>query len=187
MDYKFFRRFVKLQKRKNWLIPPPQLNINSKSHEKLTCGEGVALWDVAKNKLVGLTILEIFESQAKDPELKLLISLSIKNVTVPHIKRIQKILHSEGAQIPYIQERTNLDIIGKDTGPIKFVEDNQIAESLREIVRLAVTLVTRGIIDSVRDDVLDLLWDIMEDDFKAFKGLFRLQRQKNWILSTPVL
>ena len=155
--------------------------------QKLDWSEANSLWAVARNKLIGLSTLEIYLSQAVDNELKLLIEMGIKKQVVPHTEKIIKKLHQEGLDVPYIIGRTELDLYGKNTGERTFLRDNEIAQSLREVMRLAIFLSLRGIVEAKRDDVLDLLWNILSDDFAGFRQLIALQKRKNWLFKPPSL
>lgn len=156
-----------------------------KQKEKLDWGEANSLWALARNKLIGLSTLEVYLSQVVDNELKLLIEMGIKKVAVPHIESINKLLHKEGLEIPSMLGRTSLEKIGKNTGNTNFLKDHEIAVSLREIIRLALFLSIRGLENAYRDDVLNLIWDILQDDFQGFKQVIALQKGKNWLLPTP--
>lgn len=160
-------------------------SIFPKQKEKLAWSEANSLWAITRNKLVGLSTLEVYLSQAVDKELKLLLEMGIYKVAVPHIEKTIKLLHNEGLEIPSMPGRTSLEKTGKNTGDINFLTDNEIAVSLREILRLALFLSLRGIENAFRSDVLDLFWQIFKDDFEGNKQTVGLQKRKNWMMQPP--
>ncbi|HUW65514.1 MAG TPA: DUF3231 family protein [Spirochaetia bacterium] len=162
-------------------------NILPKKKQPLDWGEANALWSVARNKLIGLSTLEIYLDQAEDNELKLLLDMGIKKLAVPNIERIFKLLQEEGLEVPGMPGRISLQTIGKNTGKAKFLLDSEIAVSIKEILRLATYLTLRGIEVSYRDDVLDLFLNIFQADFNAFKDIVAMQKSKNWQMQSPVI
>lgn len=162
-------------------------NLFPKQKKPLDWGEANALFSVARNKLIGLSTLEVFLDQAEDNELKLLLDSGIKMLAVPNIKRIFKLLQSEGLEVPSMPGRTSLETIGKNTGKEKFLLDSEIAVSVKEILRLVLYLNLRGMEVSYRDDILDLFWSIFQADFSAFQGIVSMQKRKNWQIQSPAV
>ena len=99
-------------------------------------------------------------------------------IIVPHIEKIQGALHSEGAEAPSVPQRKNLDIIGKKIEPNTYIQDDEIANSLREILRLGLNLDMKALTDATREDVRRLVWEILSDDYKGLNNLIKLQEKK---------
>lgn len=156
-----------------------------KQKQPLDWGEANALWAVARNKLIGLSTLEVYLDQVEDKELKLLIDLGINKLALPNIQRIFTMLQEDGLKVPSMPGRTYPQPTGKNTSKVKFLLDSEIAVSLKEILRLAAYLNLRGIEVSYRDDVLDLFWSVFQADFNAFRSITGLQKSKNWQIQSP--
>jgi len=97
-------------------------------------------------------------AQAKDKELQKTLSEGLELLIVPHIEMIQYFMHSDGLQAPAVPQRKNLDIVGNDIEPNTLLQDNQIANTLKEIFRLGLNLDMQSLSYAVRDDVSKLLW-----------------------------
>lgn len=154
---------------------------------KLNWGETLGLWDIGRFKITGLTITEIFLAQAKDSELKNSLNLGIEMLIIPHIEKIQKLLHKEGLEVPAVPQRKNLDVVGKGIEPNTLIEDDEIANDIREIYRLGLTLDMRALSGAIRDDVRELIWDILSDDYKGFDAMIKLHSKKNWLIPPPTV
>lgn len=148
--------------------------------DKLNWGEALGLWSICNFKIIGLTIIEIFMAQAKDPELKQSLSAGLELLIVPHIEKIQQFLHKEGLEVPAVPQRKNLDIVGKEMEPNTMIEDDEIANTLREIFRLGLILDMQSLSFAVRDDVSQLLWNIVSEDYKGFRTVLKIYTGKNW-------
>ncbi|MCL6477942.1 MAG: DUF3231 family protein [Peptococcaceae bacterium] len=154
---------------------------------KLHWGESLGLWDIARFKIIGLTISEIFLAQAKDEDLKKSLSAGVEMLIVPHLEKIQKFLHKEGLEVPAVPPRKNLDIIGKQIEPNTFIEDDEIANDIREIYRYGLYLNMKALSASTRDDVRELVWGILVDDYKGFDAMIKLHRKKKWLVLPPTI
>ncbi|MDA8336867.1 MAG: DUF3231 family protein [Peptococcaceae bacterium] len=153
--------------------------------ERLEVGEVASLWYICHNKLIGLATLEIYLSQAEDVSLKALIDAGLKKIAIPHIEKIQQLLHKEGVELPSVHRRTNLSIIGRDTGTGKFIEDDEIAISIREILRLSLMQEYEGMVDSTRPDVMDLCAVMYGEDYGGYRKIVELARTKGWLIPSP--
>ena len=40
---------------------------------------------------------------------------------------------------------------------------------------------------STRDDVRELIWDILTVDYKGFDVMIKLHRKKNWLIAPPTV
>lgn len=147
----------------------------------LTLGDMLGLWNVARNKIIGLSTLSIYYRQAKDRELKDLVKDGIDFILSRHINRIQKVLKSKGYDFPTEQ---NWERKVNDDSPFvvssSIIDDEEIIMSLREIVRLTLSLEAEAIRSSSDEDIKDLLANILDDDNKVYSAVLALQRKKNW-------
>ena len=156
-------------------------------NEKLNWGDALSLWDIAKFKIIGLTQIEFFLAQTKDKDLKAQLELGVESLIIPHIEKIQAFLHSEGLEVPSVPQRKNLDVIGKDMEPNTFIQDDEIANSLREIYRLGLNLDMKSLTDATNEDVRGLIWKILSDDYKGFDSMLKLHQKKNWLIAPPTV
>ncbi|MFZ5633951.1 MAG: DUF3231 family protein [Bacillota bacterium] len=157
-------------------------NIFKGQQEKMHWGEALGLWDICHFKVLGLTISEIFIAQAKDEDLKKSLSTGVEMLIIPHIEKIQKFMHKEGTKAPTVPSRKNLDIIGKRAEPNSYIEDDEIANSIREIYKFGLELGMRALTSSTREDIQELIWDILSDDVRGFKAMLKLHTKKNWLI-----
>lgn len=147
----------------------------------LHMGDILSIWDVARNKLIGLSTLSIYHRQATDKELKDLLEDGTKFILDRHINRIQKLLQSKGYDFPTGDNwKTKLDEKAPFVIPDTMLDDEAIAMSLREIVRLTLSIEMEGLRNATDDDVRDLLIDILEDDNNGYSAVLALQRKKHW-------
>ena len=158
-----------------------------KPKEKLNWGDALGLWDIVKYKIIGLTQIEFFLAQAKDPELKAQLELGVEALIIPHIEKIQAFLHSEGLEVPAVPQRKNLDVVGKKMEPNSYIQDDEIANSLREIYRLGLNLDMKALADATREDVRGVIWKILSDDYKGFDTMLKLHQKKNWLIAPPTI
>ena len=155
--------------------------------EKMNWGEAIGLWDIARFKITGLTIMEIFLAQAKDIDLKNSLNLGVEMLVIPHIEKIQKLLNKEGLEAPAVPQRKNLDVVGKQIEPNTLIQDDEIANDIREIYKYGLVLDMRGLSESLRDDVREIIWEILSDDYKGFDAMIKLHRKKNWLIPYPTV
>ncbi len=160
---------------------------SSQPPDKLNWGEALGLWNICNFKIIGMTMIEFFLAQAKDQELKKSLNLGIELLIVPHIEKIQQYLHKEGLGVPSVPQRKNLDIIGKNTEPNSFIEDDEIANSLKEIYRLGLSLEMQSLSFAVSDDVSQLIWDIINADYKGYRTILKMFKSKNWVVQPPTV
>ncbi len=149
--------------------------------DNLSLGDMLGLWNVARNKIIGLSTLSIYYRQAKDRELKDLVKNGIDFILSRHINRIQKVLKSKGYDFPTEQ---NWERKVKDDSPFVIssviIDDEEIIMSLREIIRLTLSLEAEAIRSSSDEDIKDVLVNILDDDNKVYSAVLALQRKKNW-------
>lgn len=160
---------------------------SSQPPDKLNWGEALGLWNICNFKIIGMTMIEFFLAQAKDQELKKSLNLGIELLIVPHIEKIQQYLHKEGLEVPTVPQRKNLDIIGKNTEPNSFIEDDEIANSLKEIYRLGLSLEMQSLTFAISDDVSQLIWDIINADYKGYRTILKMFKSKNWVIQPPTV
>lgn len=186
-DFYGFRQLISLQERKNWLMPPPGVGTenNLKTEDRLNWGEYSGLWSIAVDKLNKLNLYEIYLSQAHDVDLKDTLESAMKKTIIPHIKKINNLLHEEEVEIPSLIGRTTLDLIGRDTGNLNFIKDYEIALNMKEHLRTVLLLDFETLMDSVRDDAMDLAWDIFNEDIQGYRNLIDLNKKKNWTVFPP--
>lgn len=162
-------------------------SVLEKPKEKLNWGDSLGLWNIAKFKIIGLTQIEFFLAQVKDNDLKLQLDFGVEYLIITHIEKLQKFLHSEGLEVPSVPQRKNLDVIGKQIEPNTFIQDDEIANSLREIYRLGLTLDIKSLTDATREDAREIIWDILKDDYKGFDSMLKLHKKKNWLIAPPTI
>lgn len=160
---------------------------SSQPPDKLNWGEALGLWNICNFKIIGMTQIEFFLAQAKDQELKKSLNLGIELLIVPHIEKIQQYLHKLGLEVPAIPQRKNLDIIGKNTEPNSFIEDDEIANSLKEIYRLGLGLDMQSLTFAISDEVSQLIWDILNADYKGYRTILNMFKSKNWVVQPPTV
>lgn len=160
---------------------------NHQPKDKMNWGEALGLWNIGRFKVVGATISEIFLAQAKDVDLKNSLNLGIEMLIIPHIEKIQNFMHKEGLEVPSVPPRKNLDIIGKQMEPNTYIQDDEIANNIREIYKFGLSLDMRGLSESSRDDVRELIWGILSDDYKGYDAMVKLHRKKNWLVPPPTV
>ena len=111
----------------------------------------------------------------------------VESLIIPHIEKVQEFLHLEGLEVPSVPQRKNLDVIGKNTEPNSYIQDDEIANSLREIYRLGLNLDMKSLTDVTREDVRGLIWNILLDDYKDFDSTLKLHQKKNWLIAPPTV
>ncbi len=158
-----------------------------KPKEKLHWGDALALWNIAKFKIVGLTQIEFFLAQVKDNDLKAQLEFGVESLIISPIEKIQGFLHSEGLEVPSVPQRKNLDVIGKSMEPNTFIQDDEIANSLIEIYKLGLSLDMKSLTDATREDVRILIWEILIDNYKGFDSMLKLHQKKNWLITPPTI
>lgn len=150
--------------------------------DKMHWGDALGLWNICRFKVIGMTMTEIFLAQAKDADLKNSLNTGIEMLIIPHIEKIQKFMHKEGLEAPTVPQRKNLDITGKKIEPNSLIEDDEIANNIREIYRFGLILDMRGLSDASRDDVRDIAWEILSEDYRGFDAMIKMHRKKNWLI-----
>lgn len=163
------------------------ISSGQRSREKINWGEALGLWDIVRFKIIGLTITEVFLAQAKDVDLKKSLNLGVEMLIIPHIEKIQKFMHNEGLEVPTVPQRKNLDIVGKQMEPNTYIQDDEIANSIREIYKFGLSLDMKGLTESTRDDIRSLIWDILSDDQRGFDAMIKLHRRKNRLIPPPTI
>ncbi|MGE5405687.1 MAG: DUF3231 family protein [Candidatus Saccharibacteria bacterium] len=155
---------------------------------ELHAGDVLSLWDVARNKLIGLSTLSVYYRQAKDPDMKDLLKNGLDFIVDRHIDKIQKLLDKKGYNFPKGENwRRDLNEDAPFVIPNTLLDDQTIAMSLREIIRLTLSLESEGLRNSTDTDVRDLLSSIMDEDNTAYSGILALQRKKNWTDFPPTI
>ncbi|OPX86513.1 MAG: hypothetical protein A4E53_02946 [Pelotomaculum sp. PtaB.Bin104] len=156
--------------------------------DDLHLGDLLSLWDVARNKTIGLSILALFYRQASDPELKFLLKTGTEAVVYKHINNIQKLLKGKGFDFP--AEQNWLKKFDEDSSfhiPRSIIDDEEIAISLREIVRLTLTLETEALRNSSQPAVRKLMTRVLADDNEIYDKIIQLQIKHSWSDYPPLL
>jgi hypothetical protein len=134
-----------------------------------------------RNKLIGLPTLSIYYRQANDKELKDLLEDGIKFILSRHIDKIQKLLKDKGYDFPSGQSwEMKLDENTPFIIPNTMIDDERIAMSLREIIRLTLSLEAEGLRNTTDKNIRGLLTDILEDNNRGLAAILALQRKKQW-------
>ncbi|GBF32340.1 hypothetical protein DCCM_0534 [Desulfocucumis palustris] len=120
-------------------------------------------------------------------ELKNSLNMGMETLIIPHIEKIQSFMHKEGLEVPAVPPRKNLDIIGKQIEPNTYIQDDGIVNSIREIYKFGLTLYMRGLSESTRDDIRQLVWQILSDDYKGYDAMVKMDRKNNWLISPPTI
>ena len=159
-----------------------QVVFNKKMNaNNLHLGDILSLWDVARNKIIGLSTLSIYYRQAKDKELKDLIKNGIDFVLAKHVNKIQKVLKGKSYDFPTEQ---NWERKINDNSPFvvssSIIDDEEIAMSLREIIRLTLSLEAEAVRNTTDEDIRSLLVGMLDDDNRGYSAILALQRKKNW-------
>ena len=154
----------------------------------LNLGDINGLWDVARNKIIGLSTLSIYYRQAKDKELKDLLEDGINLILSKHVDKIQKALKAKGYGFPMEQNwESKLNDKSAFVISSSIIDDEEIAMSIREIIRLTLSLEAEAIRSTTDEDIKDLLKKILDDDNQALSAVLAIQRKKNWIDFPPAL
>ena len=147
---------------------------SGQNEEKIHWGSAYSLWEVCRNKVIGLPVLELLLSNVKDSELKLLIKAGIEMNAVPAIEKIQEFLKDHKLTYPPMPPRNAID-------------DEQIGRAITEILRLSLTHEIHALMSTSRNGERDLFWNMMSEDKKAFDKIIDLDRKKGWLLNPPNL
>jgi hypothetical protein len=154
----------------------------------LHMGDILSVWDVAKNKLIGMSTLSIYYRQANDKELKDILEDGVKFILSRHIDKIQKLLRDKGYDFPSGQSwESKSDENTPFIIPNNMIDDEHIAMSLHEIIRLTLSLEAEGLRNTTDKDIRKLLIDILEDDNRGLSAILALQRKKQWKDFPPVV
>lgn len=135
-------------------------------------GGSSGLWDICRHKIIGIPVLDILHDLCEDPELKRFIKTGTEMQAVPHVEKIQEFLKKEELAYPSMPQR-------------KKITDQQIGLAIMEILRLSLVLDNIAFMDATRGDLRKFIWDITEDDKKAFDKIVELNYEKNWIMNPP--
>lgn len=147
----------------------------------LHMGDVISVWDVVRNKIIGLSTLSIYYRQANDKELKDLIEDGITLILNRHINKIQKLLSDKGYDFPSGDNwRIKLDENTPFVIPNTMIDDEGIARSLREIIRLTLSIEAEGLRTATDVDIRTLLKDTFEEDNRGYSAILALQRKKHW-------
>ena len=155
--------------------------------DKMNWGEALSLWNIGRFKIIGLTVTEFFLAQAKDVELKKSLELGVEMLIIPHIEKIQGFMHKEGLEVPAVPQRKNLDIIGNNDEPNTYIQDDEIANTVKDVYKFGLSLDMNGLSESTRDDVREIIWEILSDDYKGYDAMIKLHRKKNWLIPPPTV
>lgn len=154
----------------------------------LQLGDIIGLWDVARNKIIGLSTLSLYYRQAKDKELKDLVKDGVDFILVKHMNKVQELLKDRGYDFPMKENwKMKFDEDAPFAVPNTMINDEEIAMSLREIIRLTLTLEAEGLKNATDEGVRKLLAEILDDDNRGYTAVLALQRKKKWEDFPPVL
>lgn len=153
----------------------------------LHIGDVMGLWDVSRNKIVGLSIMSIYFRQAQDKDLKSMIKAGVYLNIKKHVNAIQGILQDKGFIFPLEPNwESKFTTDSRFMIPQSMLDDEEITISLREILRLTLTLETEGIRNASNAKVKMILSGIVEDDYRGFDALLQLQKDKKWTEFPPL-
>ncbi|MFZ5966102.1 MAG: DUF3231 family protein [Bacillota bacterium] len=145
--------------------------LTNKTHD-IHWGGAAGLWDICRHKAIGVPVLESLYRSAEDNELKNLIKSGIDMTAMPHIQKLQDFLAKEQLAAPPIPPRNKMD-------------DQHIGLAIAEILRLSLVLDNIVFMSVTRSDLRKLVWDIMEEDKKAFDKIVNLLYEKSWTMNPP--
>lgn len=148
------------------------MNKFSNQSHKIHWGGASALWDITRHKIIGIPVLDLLHETAQDSDLKKLIRSGTDMVAIPHIKELQEFLEKEQLAYPPMPSRHNID-------------DAQIGLAIAEILRLSLVLDNIAFMSVTRDGLRKLVWDIIEEDKRAFNKIVDLLYEKNWTENPP--
>lgn len=147
----------------------------------LNIGDILSLWDIARNKIIGLSTLSIYYRQARDKDLKDLLKNGIDLLLPKHVNRIQKILKSKGYDFP---EEQNWEKKIDDDSPFvmssALIDDEEIAMSIREIIRLTLSLEAEAVRKTTDPDIINLSVAMLDDDNRSYTAILAMQKKKGW-------
>lgn len=153
----------------------------------LHMGDFIGLWDVVRNKVIGLSTLAVYYHQAKDEELKSSIKTGVFKNTAKHISAIQDFLAAKGYGFPL---ETNWERkFATDSSfiiPQSVIDDEEITVSLREILRLTLTLEAESLRYATDIKARKILYGILDDDNMLYDFLVNFQKRKKWSDFSPL-
>lgn len=151
------------------------------STDNLNVGDILSLWDVARNKIIGLSTLSIYYRQARDKDLKDFVKSGMDVVIPKHVNRIQKILKGKGYDLP--EEQNWEKKINDDSAfavSRALLDDEEIAMSIREIIRLTLSLEAEAVRKTTDPDIVSLSAAMLDDDNRSYAAILALQKKKGW-------
>jgi len=159
----------------------------SQAPEGLNMGDFMAIWDVARNKIIGTSTMAVYYRQAKDKDLRILIKRGVYQNINKHVSDIQALLKDKGFDLPIEPnwERkfaTNTHF----TIPQSVLDDEEITFSLREIIKLTLTLEMEALRNSTDTKIRRLLTGILADDSNGYDMVLLLQITKKWTDFPPI-
>jgi hypothetical protein len=154
----------------------------------LHMGDFLALSDVARNKVIGLSTLSVYYRQAKDGDLKSLIKIGVYTNIANHVNAIQDLFKKNGFDFPSeINWKKKFSNDSTFIVPLTMLDDQEITVSLREILRLTLSLETEALRNATDANVRKLITGILSDDNKSFDMILQLQRDRKWSDFSPVV
>lgn len=161
---------------------------NNQNVNKLHMGDVLSLWDVARNKIIGYSTLSVYYRQAMDKDLKDVIKFGADSIVTNHIDKVQKLLKKKGYTFPAeINWENKFSEISEFNIPRTMLDDDEIAMSLRELIRMTLTIEAEALRNATDEDVRNLLGKILEDDEDAYNKVISMQQKKNWTDFPPIV
>ena len=151
-------------------------------------GDVYGLWDIARNKVIGLTTLSIYYRQAESLELKLLLKSGADLLINSQISNIQKLLTEKGFDVPTNPNwKDKFDEDSTFEIPRHVIDDAEIVMTMREGFRLTLNLEAVALRNATNLDVRKLINKIVEEDNFSYAALLHFQRTKGWDDFPPML
>lgn len=155
--------------------------------DKLYLGGATGLWFLARNKVINLPNLIIYLKQAQDPELKNFLQLYLDD-NLKVITQIKNFLKDRGFHAP--DEPYWKDMLNDNSAfiiPSTILNDEKIANSLIELLRLSLTLIAESLRNAVTEEPRETIYNLLTEENNTYDQLIQLRQKKNWFAPPPFL
>jgi hypothetical protein len=164
------------------VFPPPPPATSSSN--PLNMGEVFHLWSEMNYRQIGIIELEIFLNSTNDTELKDELEYAIQKISYPQLKKMEKILKSEGFTVPIRpQERTKRQPEGISNQIL--LSDNEIIEALLSSTQIAMNHHIRALTGSFRVDIRKLLKECLMDEIDNLERVLKLAIKRKVLKNPP--